>query len=467
MSTSKSKRQPSGTTNLPPQSAPVPKLLGSETPSDYTETVFRFVDNINTVRHSANIYIPISIKISKETHKEIIAAIESLKSLLKGDAPQLSRGDAIKSLKTIEKFSLYDTLGQTGLLARSLFLSMFSFFDAFIGDLLAAIYRQRPALLEATDKTLTLREIMKYESFDSLRQQIIHKEIENFRRESYIEQFRLLESKFGIKSLRQFEGWTKFVECSQRRNLLTHCDGVVSEQYLQICQRENCLPTPPPKLGETLSLQPDYFYESVDVVHEVGFKLAQTLWRHQVPEQLETAESVLNEHMQKLLNQERWSLAEIIGKFGFDQKRFSSDARRRMVQIKYAQALKWGGKAEAAKNLINSSDWSSCVPDLRMCAAIILDDFRNAAKFMRQSGKHGEHVSEIDYIDWPLFREFRKSVEFESAHRDVYNMDFEDSLKQQIGHRFVVPAEQKAQPQPSGQAEQPKEGVGGLSPEGE
>ena len=351
MSTNKSKPHPNNEASLFMQSPLPPESPRGEKLSAYEETVYRFVDNISTVRYCAQTYIPISIEITRKTHKELFAATGSLKSLFTGNAPQLKMGEAVQSLKTIEKFRRYKTLDRQDSLARSFFLSLFSFFDAFTGDLLSAIYRQRPELLESDDKTLTLAEIMRHGSIDDLKQQVIQKEIEQFRRESYIEQFNLFENRFGIKTLRQFKGWPSFVECSQRRNLLTHCDGMVSDQYLQICQREKCLAMLAPKLGERLPLPSNYFYESIDVVHEVGFKLAQTLWRHLVPEQLEVAESILDEHMQNLLNQERWELAEIVGKFGLEQRRFSSDARRRMIQLRYAQSLKWGGKEEAGKGV--------------------------------------------------------------------------------------------------------------------
>ncbi|WP_147470037.1 hypothetical protein [Corallococcus sp. AB049A] len=432
----------------------------SNNESPYVTVVRRFMDNISSVKSCADTYLSASIDADKAAHKELFAAIASLKKMVSGEAPQFSMGDAIKSVKIIEQFRMNRSFGQAGLLARSLFLSIFSFFDAFTGDLLTALYRQRPELLDSSNKTMALKDIVSYKSIDDIREQVIHKEIEAFRRESYVEQFEILEKRFGIQDFRKLAGWQSFIECSQRRNLLTHCDGVVSGQYLQICRSEKCLPDPAPSVGDRLGLPLSYFYAAVDFVCEVGFNVAHVLWCKAVPDQRGVAEFVLEEQLQILLRQERWGLAEAIGRFGVKQK-FSSDVMRRLIQIKYAQALKFAGKGKEAEAVIKSSDWSSCVPDLRMCASVLLDDFPAAAKFMRSSGVHGEHVRQIDYIDWPLFREFVKSEDFLSAYREVYEDDFGEALNNQIGQRFVglvVDGKQEAQENVKEPADQPSEG---------
>ena len=79
---------------------------------------------------------------------------------------------------------------------------------------------------------------MQIGSIEKIKSQFIEKEVESIRRESYIEQFNILENRFEIKTLKKFEEWSLFVEMAQRRNIMTHNDGVVSDQYLDICNAE-------------------------------------------------------------------------------------------------------------------------------------------------------------------------------------------------------------------------------------
>ena len=82
---------------------------------------------------------------------------------------------------------------------------------------------------------------------------MLEKEIESLRRKSYIEQFKELETKFSIK-LTKFDRWPYFIESAQRRNLFTHCDGIVSKQYLDVCRDVNFKFDKVYKVGERLEI---------------------------------------------------------------------------------------------------------------------------------------------------------------------------------------------------------------------
>lgn len=115
-------------------------------------------------------------------------------------------------------------------------MQMFSEFDAFTGALLKAIYIKNEDLLKGISREITLRELFDYQSIDDIKRSMLEKEIETFRRDSYIDQFSSLEKKFQIQ-LKKFDEYPEFIELSQRRNIFVHNDGLVSDQYLW-CERE-------------------------------------------------------------------------------------------------------------------------------------------------------------------------------------------------------------------------------------
>ena len=178
------------------------------------------------------------------------------------------------------------------LLRESLFNGMFSAFDVFTGDLLRGIFQKKTTLFKSLNRTVDVSTILECTTLDELKRNLVEDEIESFRRESYADQFARLESLFGLK-LRNFPRWRDFVERAQRRNLLTHCDGLVTDQYLAACRSVSA--TSDAKVGQRLDVSPSYLKETVELLMEVGLKLGQTLWRKILPGELKDSDKSLNE----------------------------------------------------------------------------------------------------------------------------------------------------------------------------
>jgi hypothetical protein len=140
------------------------------------------------------------------------------------------------------------------LLARSILIGLFSEYDSFIGNLLKAIYIKRPELYKAIKREVSLTDLLEFNNLEDVKKDMLEQEIDSFRRESYIDQFVALEKKFEIRTLREFSEWPAFVEFSQRRNVMTHNDGRVSQQYISICEREGVRLESSRVIGEELKL---------------------------------------------------------------------------------------------------------------------------------------------------------------------------------------------------------------------
>ena len=292
------------------------------------------------------------------------------------------------------------------------------------------------------NKDVKISEILKnYQTLDELRESVLLEEIANFRRPSYILQYDDLEDRFAKKStLRKFDNWAKFIECSQRRHLLTHCDGQVSEQYLKICQEAGYKFEKPVKVGDKLGLGPEYFASSCELIMEVGLKLGHTLWRilftakkelasKEELEDLKAADKHLRDVLYEFLQLERWEFAKTIGKFATEQKDHSSELDRQMAIINYSIALKFGGETDKMKKLLASIDWSASTLDLRLGYEVLLDNYAEAANIMRKIGKKSEMVTESVYYQWPLFKEFRNSTEFQESYEVIYGYPFSVELQ--------------------------------------
>jgi len=358
-------------------------------------------------------------------------SIQFQKVIETGDKQKISE-NMPKFIKAIRRHKLTHSVRHSELIKSSMFLSLFSFFDAFTGDLLKSLYKHKPELHKTIKKQLTYEDTFECASISELRERFLEKEIESLKRESYVTQFENLGNRFGLKTLCQFKNWPKFIECSQRRNLITHCDGVVSQQYLSVCKSVGH-DLKGVKEGDKLKLPSQYLNESTDLIVEVILKLGHVLWKKIFPELAADAERFLMNEMVELMHVPRWELAEEIGKFALDNGA-SNDAKNKMFVINLAQVYKWQGKQGECEAILDKEDWSCCSDDFKLAVCILKNDFPLAAQTMKRIGEEGAYISRHAYFDWPLFTEFRKSKDFLDAYKEIYNEDYQSDATQAVAN---------------------------------
>lgn len=313
------------------------------------------------------------------------------------------------------------------ILEKSIFIGIFSEFDAFMGNLIKLIYSRKPELYNGITREISLSELLQFGSIEAVKIDMLEREVDSFRRESYVEQFSMLENKFSIKTLKKFSQWKLFVEMCQRRNIFTHNDGMVSSQYLAICDREGYQFEMRPAIGERLELGPKYIYKTTYVLSLIAFMLVHTLWRKVLPNELESSTSGITSTVYDCLQRRRWGLAAQMGEFSLTEqmKRGANDLVVRIRQINLAIAYKQCKKNAKVEELLSSIDWSACSRDFKLARAVLQDDFSEAADWMRKIGKSGERVDQAAYHLWPLFHTFRKEPAFLEAYKDIYGCDFD------------------------------------------
>lgn len=196
-----------------------------------------FIHSVKDTEEVAYNFIPLAAKVHNERIKRIKEKEKKAEELLSDDNCQ-SRIIGTNILLEVNRetdrvinANVPETIG------KALFLNLFSNFDAYIGDLISCIFHIKPELFNGLGRQISVSEILSFNSFDELKEKVLSDEIDNLRRKSYVEQFSEMEKMFSI-NLKNFEHWADFVELSQRRNLLMHCNGIVSEQYIKICTQE-------------------------------------------------------------------------------------------------------------------------------------------------------------------------------------------------------------------------------------
>jgi len=201
---------------------------------------------------------------------------------------------------------------------------------------------------------------------------------------------------------------------------------------LAVCRAAGVREDALPKEGEHIKLGPQYFFESCELVLEVGLKLGHTLWRKTLPDELEIADSHLMHLLYGALEARQWERARMIGAFAFEQKRFATDANRKTVIVNYVQALKRSGDKDMAVKVLSSVDWSAAAVEFKLADNVLREKWDDAAALMRGTGPDHEVLTEHAYHVWPLFLEFRETDQFAAAYLDLFGHTYTAKLEEAI-----------------------------------
>jgi hypothetical protein len=395
----------------------------------------RFILRIRDIHNCKEKVLPFVAETEQNKKQERVDALSKIKAGItkNRESAAVSEhkliGILYEYINSMEQIKDRTRTNYSKIIAQSLFYNLFSTLDAFTGELLVYILSRKNEYLLKSNKSITVKDIL--DNKDSIIDYLIEEEIDSIRRESYVKQFDKLAGIFSVE-LNKFNNWSSFVEITQRRNIMMHCDGKISQQYLQICTQHG---TPVEvKPGDQLDVDSEYLEKSIEVITEVIFKLGQTLWRKSFPNEIEHA----NEHIIDIcfdsLTDENWVFTISIADYGLNllPKQIKQDAFKKLLIINKALALKALGKFDEAKSIIKDEDFSSAVIDFKMAREVILGNKNKAFDYLRRIGKQGEFISEKSYLIWPLFNDIRSDPDFAKLYNEIYGKNLIEELESGI-----------------------------------
>lgn len=410
-----------------------PSTTPGRTPHPIEATIYTYIENLRDIAQTANIVLPHLSEWFLEEYKKNKKQIERFLPATTDDGT-VKIESAREYAELTSAVRRHDELMKSKalpVLMRSLFVQIFCEFDAFVGALLKATYRKNDALLRGIAREISLAELLEFSDLDAAKRSMLDKEIETFRRDSYVEQFGQLEKKFGL-TLRKFPEWAQFVELSQRRNILAHNDGMVSDQYITVCEREGYKFNPKPPIGETLHIDVDYLSLALQLMAKVGYMLGHTLWAKIFPQESDALHISLDSNIYSCLLNKRWRTAAILADFSLTEpmKKNLSEKDYKVRVINKCIALKFSDNQDESKRILASIDWSASYRDFKLALAILDDRYDDAVKIMKSIGKSGEILNQASYHEWPLFHEFRTREDFYNTYEEIYGEPYAANLTQ-------------------------------------
>lgn len=328
------------------------------------------------------------------------------------------------------------------LLPQSLLITLVSQFDAYIGRLVRLMFRSKPELLSGIDRKIEYRKALKFSSLDELRNDLIEKEIESLLRSSYPDQFDTMEKKLGGSLRTDLASWPHFIEVTQRRHLLVHGDGRVSEQYIQMCESNGYSFKERPAIGSQLVVDVEYFGKSLEYICEIGVKLGYVMWCKLLRDQVNDADTALTYTCLNLLAANQFNIALRVLSFRCNLERtFASEHTKAVFKLNLAQAHKWLGETEECVRILDSFEWNHLSDELRLGEKVLREDFESAKQLMIRIGPDVPNIKD-NYLAWPIFREFRGTAEFADAFEHLFATPYTIKQEQEDG---ADPEEQLSQ----------------------
>lgn len=151
------------------------------------EAITRFLHKARDIKWSARIFIPKASEMMKGRYNNAIEQIKNGELLLASDQAVEKVHGMKKMQEAVRKLERIRYSQTPKIVETSLFLSLFSAFDEYTGELLSAIYERKPQLFDKLNRKVDLVDVLTATSIEDLKRSVLNDVIECFRRKSYVE----------------------------------------------------------------------------------------------------------------------------------------------------------------------------------------------------------------------------------------------------------------------------------------
>jgi hypothetical protein len=321
----------------------------------------------------------------------------------------------LKSLKALPHL----TPGNVGLLYKSAFVTLVSYFDFLISDLIHYFYQRYPKSLSGKELSITLSELKLCDHLTEATDYIVNKEVDKVLYDSLECQKRYFKNFLKIDIKENIIYWDKINEAIERRNIIVHNNSKINRRYLKsvdlsvISEKTINL-----KEGKEIGINEDYFTIIFDEIFIAGIILIQNCWRKWKNDDIDNADSYLISNIYDGLCQEKWIVAERLGLFAKECKVFC-ESNRLYLNINYCLSLKWQNKKDQLEKELVKFDTTTLSPIYILALYALKSDRHNFYKSI-EGAIIVDKMKEDDFMEWPLFRELRKKPDYEERIKSAF-----------------------------------------------
>lgn len=278
---------------------------------------------------------------------------------------------------------------QGPLLRASAIVTLMSYVEALIADLVHLYYRQYPAALPGDERSITLADLRAIGSVAEAEQLLVSKEVDSLLRETLENQLGYFKKrpKVDLRGLEPFKD--RLIELDQRRNLLVHNRGLVNRIYLDRVHpalvSEFQL-----KEGDEAGVSAEYLAMALDLVETCGTILAQQCWRKWDGVERGEADRMLSHFIiYEALQDGRHRVVTQLASFALEMG-MQDEATTRIVCVNKAIAHRALGDVGAADATIDALDWSACGLNFRVALNAVKGKERECLELIPKAVAAGE-----------------------------------------------------------------------------
>ena len=317
-------------------------------------------------------------------------------------------------METIQKIARASILFK-----RNSLVSVIARYEEFLAEQIKCAFLLHPEKFSGSEKSISYKDICSLSEEVTPIDLIIAKEVDEIMRLSSEEQLKYLDKEFKIGLIENYSELNLCIEACERRNLCAHTGGIVSKQYLEKANsvKYKWKTGKAPELGLRLDVHEEYYNRAIDAFFILGLRITQGLVRRFVPAEKEDADTHIIATGYSRLQQEAHGLAERIFDFALSipEKHTSGDATRKTFLINKCIALYYQGRKDEVERLLVQHDWSALHSKYILAVKVLRDDWSSAVTLMSKAD-----LTEFEFKNWPLFKDFRKTSEFKDAYRNLF-----------------------------------------------
>jgi len=307
---------------------------------------------------------------------------------------------------------LLKTQKRTSSLHQSSLVTIISYVEWFLAQLIHKYYDKNPNAIGLREKQLSLNDLYEIGSIDDAKKFLIDTKVESILRGSLNDWVTFLKDQIKLSMSYLENHKSELIEACQRRNLYVHNGGVVNSIYLKNCHFEE---DKSPEIGESLSCNRKYIEDTLSAFEKSFLLIAAELWKKNEPENRDRFQ-ILNHMSYEHICGGRYDIASSLAFFlQGDKKQKESD--RMKAQINYWQARKWADDFESVRKDIEEADFSAKDTLYILSRHTLLDEFDEAFKLLPELIRTKKlSVSEAE--EWPLFKKIRVEPRYDEMMKE-------------------------------------------------
>lgn len=311
----------------------------------------------------------------------------------------VNNNDSSKIKASMDKISKKQKRSSS--LYQSALISVISYVEWFLAQLIHSYYRSNPNAIGIKDKQLSLNDLFELGSIDDAKKYLIDSKVESIMRSSLDDWIKFLKEQVGLSMGYIKESKPALIEACQRRNLYVHNGGVINSIYIKNCGFSN----EEYSIGSQLDSDSDYIEATISAFERSFILIAAELWKKNEPSN-EDRFTILHKILYSHICNGRYEIAASLACFLYNDKK-QKESKLLMAKVNYWQAIKWNGGFEDIKEEIENTDFSAKDEIYLLSKHVLLDQFEEACDLLPFLIKHNK-LSLDNVSDQPIFKELIK-----------------------------------------------------------